>query len=369
MSTAYIVLPSTAIGGIEKRLAGLFLHFVSKGEPVRLVASEELVGALAATPDAAAIVHHDKEVDAFPARTDAWNALKRELSRILKADPRGVFHYGLVSPLRLHRSRSKRTLYTIPNASLAQYNARGLVEVYGGVLRASHVDVLDPQVFAQLVARFPWRRGSFTLTPGSFVDLGVYAPAPVREKRNRIVFTGLFSDEKQAPRLIGCLPEVLRLLDAAGFADAEIFLLGRDPEGGNVSRAVAALGSPRVRAYFEADPKSVLRTSRVFLSLQRSTNHPSKALLEAMACGCVPVVTDTRDSRRSAPDHLAIYVPRDFDAADLARACIDALRMGPRELEARVAAMRSFLAERFSLAASAAYYRLLYEQLRALPAG
>ncbi len=365
--SVYIILPSTAIGGVEKRLAGLFLHLAEHDHDVRLVAANELVGLLRSSKEYVAIGRHEGRIDAFEGGHDAFAGLRRHLRHIFASAPRGVFHYGLASPLRLHAASSRRTLYTIPNASLAQYNARGLIEVYGGILRATRVDVLDPSVFAQLTSRFPWRRGSFSLTPGSYVDLELFRPAPAVEKKDLIVFCGLFSDEKQAPRLVGCIPTLLARLDAAGFSGAEILMLGRDPEGGTVTRRVAELGNPRVRAIFDPDPRPHLARAKIFLSLQRSTNHPSKALLEAMASGCTPIVTDTRDSRRSAPDNLARYVPRDFTADDLADACITLLRTPLDRLDAHADAMRTFLGEHFSLRAMAAYYRTLYHQLRALP--
>lgn len=359
--SVYIILPSTAIGGVEKRLAGLFLHLAEQGDNVRLVASKELLALLRQSQEYASLAHHDARIDAFVGGPDAFNALRVHLrQQVFMRAARAVFHYALASPLRLHASRSRRTLYTIPNASLGQYNKRGLVEVYGGVLRSTRVDVLDPLVFAQLTSRFPWRRESFSLTPGSYVDLDFFRPARATEKRNLILFCGLFSDEKQAPRLVDCIPKLLSLLDTAGFPDTKLIMLGRDPEGGSVSRRVAALRNPRVEARFDPDPRPHLAAAKVFLSLQRSTNHPSKALLEAMACGCAPVVTDTRDSRLSAPDRFASYVPRDFSADDLANASVRLLRRPPAECDTHTTAMRAFLRERFSMTAMAGYYRQLY---------
>lgn len=364
--SVYVILPSTAIGGVEKRLAGLFLHLAERGDDIRLVAPHELIALLRRSKEHVGIAQYEERIDAFEGGRDPFGALRNHLRRVFKRAPRGVFHYGLASPLRLHRSPSRRTLYTIPNASLAQYNARGLVEVYGGILRATRVDVLDPSVFAQLTSGFPWRRGSFSLTPGSYVDLTLFRPAPATEKKNEIVFCGLFSEEKQAPRFVDCIPELIASLDAAGLSGTQITMLGRDPEGGTVTRRVEQLGTPRVTASFDPDPRPYLARAKVFLSLQRSTNHPSKALLEAMAAGCAPVVTDTRDSRRSAPDRLARYVPRDFTAKDLAAACIPLLRRSDDEIETHVEAMRSFLAQNFSIDTMAAYYRGLYGQLQAL---
>ncbi|MCK5055853.1 MAG: glycosyltransferase family 4 protein [Candidatus Aminicenantes bacterium] len=41
-----------------------------------------------------------------------------------------------------------------------------------------------------------------------------------------------------------------------------------------------------------------LRDALIFLSLQQENNYPSQALLEAMACGCIPIVTDVGETRK-----------------------------------------------------------------------
>ncbi|MBX3260973.1 MAG: glycosyltransferase [Labilithrix sp.] len=364
--SVHIILSASAVGGMEKRLSGLFLHLVQRGEDVRLVAPRALVEALGESAEHGGLLDHGERLHLLDC--DATDPRFRErVGEVVARSPDGVFHYCLASPFRLHRARTKRTLYTIPNASLSQYSARGLLDVYGGILRSTRVDVLDPNVFATLSRRFPWRRGSFSLTPGSYVDLDRFAPLPAAEREDAIVFLGLFSDEKQAPRLVEQIPDLVRALEAGGVAAPRVWLMGRDSGDVSVTDRVARLGDPRVRAWLERDPARVLPRAKVFLSLQRSTNHPSKSLLEAMACGLTPVVTDTRDSRRSAPERLAEYVPRDFTAADLAQACLKVLRRGDDAIDARTTEMRAFLERHFSMESMATYYRLLFEQLRALP--
>src|SRR5690606_5046291 len=151
------------------------------------------------------------------------------MHRLVRENPDAVYHYGLVAPLRVHPlgASTRRVLFTIPNASFRQYNALGLVEVGGGVMRAAHVDVLDPHVFRQLRMVFPWRSARVSNTPGSVVDLEVVRASPAASKRDRIVFSGFFSHEKQAPRLAAALPRMLELLERAGLGHVEIWMLGR----------------------------------------------------------------------------------------------------------------------------------------------
>jgi hypothetical protein len=79
------------------------------------------------------------------------------------------------------------------------------------------------------------------------------------------------------------------------------------------------------------------------------------------------VVTDVGTSHRIAPSELARYVPRDFTAHDIARASLAILTMGQGEYSARVAAIREFLADHFSVASMARYYVALYRGVTAQP--
>src|SRR5262245_44393933 len=99
----HIVLPLPHLGGMEKRLAGLFLRLANAGEDVRLVAPRGCVDELAASSEYPGLLEHRLDVlegeHSFP-------RLRAHVRELLARAPRGVFHYGLISPLRMHRSRS-----------------------------------------------------------------------------------------------------------------------------------------------------------------------------------------------------------------------------------------------------------------------
>jgi glycosyltransferase involved in cell wall biosynthesis len=348
---------------MEKRLAGLFLHLAAQDKRVRLVASTELLDALGATSECRTIAEHRSALVPFAGGDGSFPRLQAKVSELIESHPDAIYHYGLVSPLRAHRARSRRIVYTIPNTSLRQYNANGVAHLAGGVVRAARIDVLDPHVYRQLRVAFAWKRHAFKNTPGSFVDLEVFRPLPAADKRDRVVFCGLFVAEKQANRLAAAIPRMLERFDQSGLPSAEIWMLGKNGDAHPVTEQVNGLGTPRARAFVATAPQTILGESKVILSLQRKTNHPSKALLEGMACGCGPVVTDVRDSTLSAPRSLTRYVPRDFTPDDIADACIAVLKRPPDEVDRHAVALRAHLAKSFSLEAMGAYYWRLYEEL------
>lgn len=361
-SPVYIVLPTPAIGGAEKRFAGLWRHFQMTGYTrAKLVLRRQLYEMLQRMPELAPMPEGQVEI-VDDEGVDGWRKPVRKRLRLLHSeDPRAVFHYVMVTPIDVQRFISARTLYTQPASSLEQFNAVGRAVAFSAVLTTSRVDVLEERVLEALARRLPFRRGVMSHTPSSFVDLDYYKPATA--KRPRLVFAGLFSDEKQAFRLAAAIPTIDAKLRACGVADAEFRLLGRETRSPGVAELCANAVGVDVKAWFEPNPAAVLSEARVFFSLQRQTNYPSKALLEGMACGCIPVVTDVGTTRRIATDDFAYFVPRDFTADELADACVRALSLEEGAYQKRVAFMREFLKKHFSVETMAAYFRGLYEEL------
>lgn len=362
MSPVYLVLSTNAIGGAEKRMAGLWKYLREQGQlDVRLVIPRSLEQTLAQTHEfEEPLRRHREGVVTFDDERGRW-ALPSLLRSLHARDRSAAFHFVLDSPAITQFFLSHRTLFSLPQSSLTQMNRVGRAVAYAGVLRAARIDVLDPRVYQRLRRRFFYKRGAFRLTPNSYVDLDAYQPAP---KTNLLAFCGIFTDEKQAFRLLDAVPEVDARLEQAGIRDREWAFMGKDvPPGDLVARARQLAARVNVRAWFEPNPQTVLSRSKVFFSLQRSNNYPSKSLLEALACGNLPIVTDVGDSRRIAPDSVSYYVPRDFSADDIATQALRILTLPEEERLAKVSAARAMLAADYSLASMASYYTGIYREL------
>jgi glycosyltransferase involved in cell wall biosynthesis len=362
----YIVIPTASIGGAEKRFAGLWLHLKRSGHAeLKLVLPTVLRERIFAIYEFAGANAYREDIEVFDA-LGGTRALALLLRSLHTRSPFSVFHYVMVSPAIGQWFASRRTLFSITYSTLRQLNRTGRFLVYAGALRAARSDVLDPGMKALLSNRLFFKRNAFSLTPNSFVDLTTYAPLPFAAKENLVAFVGLFNDEKQAFRLVECLPTIDRHLKAHGIEAPRFVLLGRDTRQPGVVDACAKLRpAVDVRAYEENNPDQVLSRSKVFFSLQRANNYPSKSLLEALASGNLPVVTDVGQSRMIAPEDFSFYVPRDFSAEDLAQHCLHILSMPEHEFSAHVERARAFLQERFSIDSMARYYLRLYAELAA----
>lgn len=360
--TVFLVLSSATIGGAEKRFAGLWLDLKRRGDrTTRLVLPRSLLELLVRAEDLTALsAHvHDMVVTEDAALTPR-SSFFRTLAWLRVRHPRAVFHFTLLPPVLAGVFRPDRTVFTIPNSTLRQLNWKGLAPVLASVAVCAKTDVLDEGVGDELRRRLPFRRSAISVTPSSFVDLDFYRPAA--KKDARLVFTGLFSEEKQIDRLVSCLPALDAGLKRGG-VKAEFRFLGRETKKPGVANACAAMEGVDVRAWFEPNPLPVLAGGKVFFSLQRANNYPSKALLEGMACGCLPIVTDVGTTRRIANDDFAFFVPREFTAGDLLAPALKILKMPDDEFSARVERMRAFLKQHFSIDAMRAYYEGLWSSV------
>jgi glycosyltransferase involved in cell wall biosynthesis len=360
-----IVLPSTLLGGAEKRLLGLFLYLRrTKDWPVAILCPRALRDAASASRELSAIASEPDVLTFESTKATFDRALVRAVAKLRRERPRAILHVVLVPPQLAGVLDGSRTLYTVPNADMMIYNWRGRSMVYAGSAIARRTDFLEVKVRDDVAKLVPWARSRFRVTPGSFVDLDLYQPKPANERNKSLVFLGRFSRQKGAYRLAEQLPEIHRLLAEQGITDVRYRFMGRDAEEPPLTPLLRSLAPAiDVSVGFESNPQDVLASASVFFSLQVPTNYPSKSLLEAMAAGCIPVVTDVGRTREMVTEDYGYLVPERFTAKQISDACAAALTLSPADRDHRVSLMRAHLAKRFALPAMAEYYVGLYREI------
>jgi glycosyltransferase involved in cell wall biosynthesis len=225
-----------------------------------------------------------------------------------------------------------------------------------------HIDVLNPEVLA-LLGKDERLAGKLSLTAGgTIVDGHTFKPAA---KRDLIVFMGRVERYKNALAFVEAMPVIAGRVGALGKRPA-FRIYGRPADQAEAVRAL--LVSPTHRELDIAweqtsDPASAVAPAKVFVSLQSPSNYPSKALAEAMAAGCVPVISDSGESRRMADPALARFIPEHFTADELASAIGDILALDDGAFAARSAAVRKDALKRFDIKPQADYFSRLYREL------
>lgn len=365
MKPIVLVIAADGVGGVETRLSEVWLHLAPRMPQLRMLVRRGTLDQLCLRPDLAGLRKFVDRIQTVDVRDTSFARTWAAFAPVLWSLPPGtIVHHILQAPPLLHRLRGHRVLLswvgtTFPRLSEkpADWAASNL-----SVRSAGLVDVLDPQIFDQL-GRDRALAPKLRLTAGGTIVNGkAFRPG---EKRDLVVFLGRVEKYKNALAFVETLPLLNELLTAAGKKTA-FRVYGRPADQGQAVRtSLDSLAYQTIDVSWEetSDPASVLAPAKVFVSLQTPSNYPSKALAEAMAAGCVPVITDSGESRRMADAKLAQFIPEHFTRQQLADAIRAVLTLSDAQFARRSAAIRADAVRRFALAPQADYFAHLYAQL------
>lgn len=114
----------------------------------------------------------------------------------------------------------------------------------------------------------------------------------------------------------------------------------------------------QVKIFSTSRVEDELRDSLVFLSLQKENNYPSQALLEAMASGCIPIVTDVGETRKIVDEKVGYLVQENvIQIADI----IEYIFRHINEFEDRGKDIRSMVTQKFCVESYLKYYLALFQ--------
>lgn len=362
----YLVVPSTGVGGMEKRLVEVWLRLAPQHECLHLILSHQTYAGLLARPDLNDLAALADRVMLFDPGSGRWPAMMRALLKVTWGLKRGVtVHYLLNAPPFVDRLLGHKMIFSwVANYRPRLSHTRAANTVWCAAqtafFSAHRLDVLTPSVAEDLRrSRFLARRVSVT-EGGSFADFKHFFPHPI--KRDEVVFLGRTEAGKNALAFAQAIPLIAFKLRAVGRSPR--FLIYGAPAGqeAEITRLLnsSAYRDIDIERSYTADPAAILACAKVFVSLQVPSNYPSKALIEAMACGCVPVINDSGESRMMVDDTLANYIPGHFTLDELANAVVDILLMPESAFAARAIAVREQAKERFRIDRQVEYYANLW---------
>ncbi len=371
MHSVYYIIPTTGIGGAEKRFIELYCYFQQQEKrfDFNLIISVQLHTALKESAELYRFLHtNESKIITF--NIDMNRSIlqsQRELYRFVCAHtaPNDILHYILSFPTYIFPLKHQKTVYSLTESSLKNVNIKGRILYLINALRANCVDILDPVVHKKFSRYFFFKKNRILLTPGSFVDTSIFKPALDHLKENWFVFLGRFFFVKQVIEFIQTLPEVCKRLDAEGILNYKFIFLGY---GQLEQQLVSIIDEPAFRELpivikKTNNPEEILAKSKIFFSLQLRNNYPSKSLLEAMAAGNIPLVTDVGNTRMIAKPSFSSYVPEKFSATDIADQMIRILALDEELMQTKMKAARDCVIENFSIQTSAVYYRDIYSKL------
>ena len=368
--TIYYILPTTAIGGAEKRFIELWCHLQQQQQlSLRLIVTQQLLQAIESNAIIAQQIqpfaHHIIPYSISPTAT-AFQFQKQLYTFICAHTTRNdILHFILLYPAFIVALRHRNTIYSLTESSLQNVNIKGRLLYWLSAYKSNLVDVLDPAVYATMCARLWFKKKQIHHTPGSFVNTSIFTPAI--NKQPQFVFLGRFFYVKQVVKLMQLLPAICQQIDAAntGVPHYSFLFIGYGQQEAEL-KAIANLPTHTalpITITMSNQPQTELAKSSVLFSLQLRNNYPSKSLLEGLAAGNLAIVTDVGNTRTIAQPAFSYYVPENFSATDIATHLISILTLSPQQKVEKMAAARQFVQTHCSITASLLYYTNLYKKL------
>lgn len=361
-----LAIATKGVGGAEKRLCEVWLHLALRLPNLRMLVRRSTFDQLCQRPDLAALQDFRDRITTVETSAISYPATMAAFVPELWKLPRGsLVHHILQAPPLVHRLCGHRLLVSWVGTTFPRLREKPADWAVSTMsLRAADViDVLNPEILAQL-EREPQLKPKLRLTAGgTFVDFEQFRPAS--PKLVEIVFLGTLIEIKGILEFAAALPTIAKHLRVLGL-EPRFRIFGN--EGNASDRLSAYLASPEnrdidVEIGTTEQPAEILATAKIFVSLQRTSNYPSKALAEAMACGCVPIITDVGDSRLMADPQAATFIKADWRTEELARAIADILVLPADQFAERSKACRASARQRFTSASQTAYYEGVYSGL------
>jgi glycosyltransferase involved in cell wall biosynthesis len=370
MASVYYIIPTHAIGGAEKRFIELWAYLQAhpaSSHKFCLIISRKLAEKISTDNILQPLIlKYNSNVFYFDIDESAGvYSFQKKLYQFVCSvtNTSDILHFIIGFPSLIAGLKHYKTIYTLTENSLKNVNIKGKISYILNILRATQVDILDPILHKKFSTFLFFKKRHIHLTPGSFVDTELFTPVSYAEKENNFVFLGRFYSVKQVLPLLQAIPEILK---KAGKYLAEkkykFIFIGYGPQETEMKNIIAEdrFKGLQVEIINTNNPQQVLSRSKIFFSLQLNNNYPSKSLLEAMAAGNIPVVTDVGTTRVLAHPDFSYYVPEKFTSTDLAEKIIAILKMSDAEQQVKAIAAREFVIKNFAISTSANYYKSLY---------
>jgi glycosyltransferase involved in cell wall biosynthesis len=364
------VLSSAGVGGTEARFTEIWVRLREEGHDVHLVIDRQTFHGLQRRDKIFGHLTVRDNLHIAELMENGYRSYVKNMHQFFAKQPKGVVcHFPLAYPIAVKDRFRHRLLVSWVDArfpKLVGDSWRNSTIAWLSFLVADGVDVLNPLNYSRF-QQIPWMRTKITLTQGgSFSDPDVYMPL---KKTLSFVFLARFDVEKQGLRLVQMLPDVYKKLTDLGLRDFKFCIHGDGLEYGSIERLIRGNSFRNVEGLkidfgHVSKPSEVLNSASIFFSLQKSSNYPSKSLIEALYSGAFPILTDVGETRDMV-DGLRhkFFVNRDFTADEIVEGIMCCMSTQPHNRLLMSQEISCFAKSRFSFAVQLEYFRNLYTRL------
>jgi len=188
--------------------------------------------------------------------------------------------------------------------------------------------------------------------PCYFTD---YSKIKIQRKKKIVSFVGRFIKEKNPDLFIDAIKHIVIKRHDISFE-----MIGDGRENIRLLKRIKKLGIGNyINTRFHSNPSELLSRSMIFVSLQKTDNYHSQALLEAMACGCAIIASDVGETSKIVNESVGIRIP--FDSTILSEKIIElidqpekCIQMG---IKAREKVLKDYTVESYSM-----YLKSIYKK-------
>lgn len=358
MKKILVIIRHRDIGGADKRILSILLQLFKLGYwNIHILLNKHLYDRLPLYSEIAEILNYDENLHIYQDDINSFKTYRQNVKKFIAQIQPETIHYILAHPL-LPPTQKYKVYYTYPMTNLGQLNWKGRSAVLTAMLLSNRIDILNPALYKKLRKLLWFKKSQIFLTPGSFVDLNKYPTGHFSERKNNIVFLGRFEFMKQPIEFLEQMKLAIPKIVAAGFDDVEIHMVGR----GTLKKEVEAylnctIFKNKLKVYETSHPQEILQKSKVFFSVQKYSNYPSKSLLEAIACGTIPIVTNNDDVEYITHPDFTYLINEKLDHNEFVPNILEILNLNQKTYDGKVNSGRNFIEKNFSLDNNVKYFK------------
>jgi len=359
----YIILTTVGVAGVEKRFFELWLE-LSIHNPVYIVMNKITYDKFDEYYDLKKLnIDNNKIITYTTNNNTLFSQIKKIFNLRDKIKFNSVIHFphGYV-PFLCYLRKSKLIISWVAPynpISMIIFNPLFILLTFLSFFVSNKIDILNEYIYLFFKKLF-FLKNKISLTNGiSFTDSNKFY---IGDKNNDIIFLGRFVFEKGILDFINSikfldnqsiqhkLPRIKILIVGFGKLDNKIKNMLNHHHFMNIDISI----------FYTLDPSKYLSNSKIFLSLQKYSNYPSKSLSEAMLSGCIPIITNTPDSDKMIDKKNAFFIDKNFNRDELVDTIIRILKFPNSDFLNISIKIRNIAKNKFSKKNQLEYFFNLY---------
>ena len=360
----YLVLLSDHVGGAEIRFFRIFKQLIKNSSSINLILCKGFLKKVISFDefkDFSSYSNNIKDIKTFSYyQKKSFNTIYTDVCSIVETN--SILHFNQNFPATYPKKITHKTIYTFNENSLTRFSLKDHLFFVLILLRANITDILDP------IIQLKYKRLLFFKKEINRTQAGSVNPFDYKfhfqQKRNSIVFSGRFTNQKQVLLYANSIDQIYKDLTLQNIS-IEFYIIGNGPLTTIVNKKVSSLRKKGVIIHtgFMKDYKQIIENSKLFLSIQKYNNYPSNSLMEAMACGNIPITIDNGSTKLLAKEDYSYYLPENFSPKQLSECISGIFQLSKQDFEKRATLARETIKTEYNVNLAAKYYSNLYNSL------